>query len=160
MEPMTDEAIISNFIETIVGGLDTISGSLCYINYCMALYPEAKKRLLKEVDLEFPHDQKLTYKDLNKLPYCDAILISVWIPEKNLNCFIIPAETKLFIHQYGTNKHKAHWSNPEEFDHDRLLIANQNFSTPIQRWCKNVSRIKFSCHGIDSTYGINLSNIP
>ncbi|CAG8514985.1 3229_t:CDS:2 [Funneliformis caledonium] len=84
----SDEAIVGNFIEAIDGGLDTISGSFCYISYCMALYPEAKK-------------------------------------QENLNGFIIPAETKLFIHQYGINKHKAHWSNPEEFDHDRLLIANQ-----------------------------------
>ncbi len=42
------------------------------------------------------------------------------IKEEILDGYVIPAKTQLFIHQNGINKHKAHWTNPEEFNPDRF----------------------------------------
>lgn len=138
-EPLTDEAIIGNFMETTAGGIDSITSSTCFISYFMAKYPEVKKRVFEEIDSKFTRDQKLTCEELNQLPYCDAVIreISRMHPiaelnyrvnaqEEILNGYIIPAETQIYIHQYGINMHKAHWTNPEEFNPDRFLNNREN----------------------------------
>ncbi|CAG8546265.1 12692_t:CDS:2 [Funneliformis caledonium] len=138
-EPLTDEAIIGNFMETTAGGIDSITSSTCFISYFMAKYPEVKKRVFEEIDSKFTRDQKLTCEELNQLPYCDAVIreISRMHPiaelnyrvnaqEEILNGYVIPAETQIYIHQYGINMHKAHWTNPEEFNPDRFLNNREN----------------------------------
>ncbi|CAG8497820.1 16964_t:CDS:2 [Funneliformis caledonium] len=131
---MTDDAIVGNFMEAAAGGIDTTSGSVCFVSYFMAQYPEVKKRVFEEIDSKFTRDQKLTFEDLNKLPYCEAVIreTSRFFPtvdlnyrmntkEEILNGYVIPAETQIYIHHYGMNMHEAHWSNPEIFNPDRFL---------------------------------------
>jgi len=38
-----------------------------------------------------------------------------------LDGYVISAETQIFIYQKGMNKHKANWTNPEEFNPDHFL---------------------------------------
>ncbi|CAI2188680.1 3605_t:CDS:2, partial [Funneliformis geosporum] len=133
-EPMTDDAIVGNFMEAVAGGVDTTAASACYVGYYLAQYPEVKKRVFEEIDSKFTRDQKLTLEVLDKLPYCEAVIreTSRLLPIADLNYrmntkeeilggYVIPAETQIYIHHYGMNKHKAHWSNPEEFNPDRFL---------------------------------------
>ncbi|CAI2176993.1 16901_t:CDS:2 [Funneliformis geosporum] len=133
-EPMSDEAIVGNFMEAAAGGIDTTAGTLCFISYCMARYPEAKKRLFEEIDSIITTNQKLTHENLNKLTYCDAVIkeVSRLLPvvdinyrmntnDENLDGYTIPAETQFFINQRGINKHTFNWTNPEEFDPDRFI---------------------------------------
>ncbi|CAG8505597.1 12084_t:CDS:2 [Funneliformis mosseae] len=120
-EPLTDEAIIGNFMETTAGGIDSITSSTCFISYFMAKYPEVKKRVFEEIDSKFTRDQKLTCGELNQLPYCDAVIreISRMHPiaelnyrvnaqEETFNGYVIPAETQIYIHQYAMMELKAY----------------------------------------------------
>ncbi|POG70210.1 hypothetical protein GLOIN_2v1619029, partial [Rhizophagus irregularis DAOM 181602=DAOM 197198] len=61
LRPMTDKEIFANFI--------------CFIIYSLEHYPEVKQRLRQEFDRVFENDltRPITYKDLDKLEYCDAV---------------------------------------------------------------------------------------
>ncbi|CAI2164966.1 14835_t:CDS:2 [Funneliformis geosporum] len=94
-EPLTDEAIIDNLMEATAGVIK--------INLRRTKQTDAVLREISRIHTTF---------DLN---------YRVSTRKKILDGYVIPAETQIYIHQYGINKHKALWTNPEKFNPDRFL---------------------------------------
>ena len=53
---------------------------LCFIVYYLGHYPEVKRRLQQELDEVLGKDltKPITYKDIEELPYCEAIIKEVY----------------------------------------------------------------------------------
>ncbi|CAG8555602.1 467_t:CDS:2 [Acaulospora colombiana] len=135
-KPMSDEEICGNFIETITGGIDTSSNSICFIIHYLSHYPNVKGRLMEEFDRVLGKDPnyKITYDDIGKLEYCEAVIsecsrIFSVLPilfKNNANPdeiggLTFPANTQFYINFQGIHKHKSLWENPEEFNPERFM---------------------------------------
>ncbi|GET03256.1 cytochrome P450 [Rhizophagus clarus] len=80
LRPMTDKEIFANILEAMLGGTDTTANFVCFVAYYLGHYPEVKQRLRQEFDEVLGNDftRPITYKDLDKLEYCDAVTKEVY----------------------------------------------------------------------------------
>ncbi|CAG8640892.1 16711_t:CDS:2, partial [Acaulospora colombiana] len=135
-KPMTDEEICGNFVETMTGGSDTASNSICFLIHSLSHHPEVKEKLIEEIDRVLGKDlnYKLTYENVAKLEYCEAVIneclrlftIAPILPKKNTNPDEIggvkfSADTQFIINVQGIHKHKFLWENPGEFIPERFM---------------------------------------
>ncbi|CAG8671659.1 10833_t:CDS:2, partial [Acaulospora morrowiae] len=134
--PMTDEEICGLFIETLSGGIDTSSNSICFIIHYLSNYPKVKERLIEEIDRVVGKDlnHKVTYEEIGKLEYCEAVInecsrIFSTFPmgtrtntsPDEIDGLTFPKNTQFFINFQGIHKHKSLWKDPEEFNPDRFM---------------------------------------
>ncbi|CAG8585013.1 3083_t:CDS:2 [Acaulospora morrowiae] len=140
-ESMSDEAIAGNMIEILGGGTVTTSNTICYIIHHVAHYPEVQQRIRQELDdvLGTDRDSKITFEDLNKLKYCEAVINEVsriW-PTVPINLRAstkpdvignhkFPANTQFVINQRGIHLHHQNWNNPLEFNPSRFLTDGES----------------------------------
>ncbi|CAG8493247.1 3955_t:CDS:2 [Acaulospora colombiana] len=135
-KPMTDDKTIINFVEIMAGGIGTSTQSICFLIHYLSNYPRVKEKLVEEFDrvLGKDPDYKITYEDMSKLEYCDAVInecariftIVPAIPRINSNPdelggFKFPAKTQFILNIQGVHKHKSLWENPEEFIPERFM---------------------------------------
>ncbi|CAB4380785.1 unnamed protein product [Rhizophagus irregularis] len=138
LRPMTDEEIFGSIIDSMGAGTITTANFFCFIVYYLGRYPEVKQRFQKELD-EVLGTKSITYSDLDKLQYCDAI-----IKEVNRNCplsfsigrvnnekdivggFNWPERTSFSIFYYATMRRKDYWTDPEKFDPDRFYKIDES----------------------------------
>ncbi|CAG8763892.1 11500_t:CDS:2, partial [Dentiscutata heterogama] len=83
LRPMNDEEIFANIFEAIITGTESTANTVCFIIYYLEHNPEVKKRLRQEFDKVFGTylTKPVTYKDLEELQYCEAV-----IKEVNRHC--------------------------------------------------------------------------
>ena len=108
---------------------------LCFIVYYLGHYPEVKKRLWQEIDEIFGKDltKPVTYKDLEELQYCEAIIKEVYriipvaflnsrvnVEDDNVGGYNWPKGTIFQMLYSAIMKRKDYWTNPEKFDPDRF----------------------------------------
>jgi cytochrome P450 len=131
-----------------------VANLFCYIVYYLGRYPEVKQRVLSELDTVLGKDltKPVTYKDLDELQYCDAV-----IKEVNRHCpvsFIMSRinsesddvggydwpEGTLFQMLYSAiMKHEDYWTDPEKFDPDRFYkVEESDKYLPEKLKAKNV----------------------
>ncbi|CAG8455689.1 11684_t:CDS:2 [Acaulospora morrowiae] len=134
--PMTDEEICGLFLETLSGGIDTSSNTICFIIHFLSRYPKVKERLIEEVDRVVGKDlnHKITYEEIGRLEYCEAVIeectrLFTTIPmvarrnasPDEIGGLVFPEDTQFYINLQGIHKHKSLWTNPEEFNPDRFM---------------------------------------
>ncbi|RHZ86545.1 hypothetical protein Glove_50g111 [Diversispora epigaea] len=138
-EPMSDGNIRQNLIETLSGGTVTVSSSLSFIIYFVAHHPEVLQKIHQELAnvLGTNTDSEITFEDVNKLKYCDAVINEVgrlW-PILPVNLRIsskpdtidnhkFPTNQQFFINQQDIQLNPKDWNNPEEFNPSRFLSSN------------------------------------
>ncbi|UZN99962.1 uncharacterized protein OCT59_001219 [Rhizophagus irregularis] len=138
---MTDKEIFGNILDTMLGGTDTTANLICFVVYYLEHYPEIKKRLRHEFDTVLGEDltRPITYKDLDKLEYCDAIIKEVFrcSPIFIINGRINSQSDKVGGYDWpeGTQfqmlfsaiiKHKDYWTEHEKFDPDRFYRVEES----------------------------------
>ncbi|CAJ0845646.1 6478_t:CDS:2 [Entrophospora sp. SA101] len=139
--PLTDDEIRGNLLEVIGAGIDTTANTFAFIVYHVAHYPEVKKQMLEELNQVFngDPDRPITYEDINKLTYCDAIIKEVSrlmsivpiifrtsIQDDTIAGKTIPASTQFMINTPMIHRHPLQWRDAEKFDPSRFL----NKTTP------------------------------
>jgi len=71
--PMGRSELTAEALTQLIAGSDTTSNSSCAITYWLAKYPEAQRKLQKELDDALGDDEELpTYEQVKRLPYLEA----------------------------------------------------------------------------------------
>ncbi|KZT59289.1 cytochrome P450 [Calocera cornea HHB12733] len=73
--PMGRSELTAEALTQLIAGSDTTSNSSCAITYWLARYPEAQRKLQKELDDALGEDEELpTYEQVKRLPYLEAVI--------------------------------------------------------------------------------------
>ncbi|RHZ59368.1 hypothetical protein Glove_364g23 [Diversispora epigaea] len=135
-EPMPDKAIEANFMEVMLGGIDTSSNSICFLVYHLENNPKIKQRMIEEIEHFLGKDPNSSFKleDLSKLEYVEAIIkeasrIHAVLPvvsKKNSVPEVIgdykwSKDTNFMLNFDGIQKHKSYWKDPNVFNPDRFI---------------------------------------
>ncbi|CAB5191623.1 cytochrome P450 [Rhizophagus irregularis DAOM 181602=DAOM 197198] len=140
LRPMTDKDICMIILDAILGATDTTANLFCYVAYYLEHYPEVKQRLRQEFDKVVGNDltRPITYKDLDGLEYCDAVIKEVYrhspiafvlgrisAQNDNVGGYDWPEGTTFQILASAIMKHEDYWTEPEKFDPDRFYKVEE-----------------------------------
>ncbi|RIA96684.1 cytochrome P450, partial [Glomus cerebriforme] len=111
------------------------------IVYYLEHHPEVKKRLRQEFDEVFGNDltKPITYKDLEELQYCEAIIkevnrhspVSFMIgrvstESDNVGGYEWPGGSVFHMYFASIMKNKDYWTDPEKFDPGRFYKVEES----------------------------------
>ena len=114
---------------------------ICFVVYYLGHYPEVKQRVQRELDVVLGKDltKPLSYKDLDKLQYCDAVIKEVnrHFPilfmigrfnteSDNIGGYDWPKRTQFQMLYSAIMKHKDYWTDPEKFDPNRFYKVEES----------------------------------
>ncbi|CAG8501922.1 11862_t:CDS:2 [Dentiscutata erythropus] len=142
---MNDEEVGDNIAEMISEGIDSPSNTLSFIIYYVSNDPDIEKNVLDEIEKVFDlgSNFKVTYEDLCKLEYIDAVIKEVLRvrpatatisrfsnnPDQ-IDNYKIPASTQLVINVIGLHMNPKYWDEPTKFNPSRFLsIVTKDPST-------------------------------
>ncbi|CAG8523605.1 3032_t:CDS:2 [Acaulospora colombiana] len=129
-KPMTDEEVVGNYFDVLIGGVDNGANAMCFLVYYLTQYPKVKRRLLKEIDTVVGRNSniKITMNIINKLEYTEAYIKEDPV---EIGGVTFPSNTIFFSSSFALHTHKSHWSNPEEFNPDRFLRSSPESKNPF-----------------------------
>jgi cytochrome P450 len=135
-EPMSDRQIRDEIVNFIVAGHETTANTLAWTWQLLSQYPEARSRLLAEVD-ELLDRRVPTFLDAERLGWTRAVIHEtlrlypvVWMTARRainddvIGGVHIPAGSSVGILMYMTHRDPEIWPNPEGFDPTRFLGAH------------------------------------
>ena len=114
---------------------------LCFIVYYLGHHPEVKKRLWQEFDEILGNDltRPVTFKDLEELQYCDAVIKEVnrhspvafmigrvSTESDNVGGYEWPEGSVFHMYFGSIMKSKDYWTDPEKFDPDRFYKLEES----------------------------------
>ncbi|KAF0431162.1 cytochrome P450 [Gigaspora margarita] len=140
LEPMTDEDVRVNLLDAFLGGTDTTSNLFCFVTYYICKHPHVKRKMLSEIDYNLPKSSDkfyISYNDLQKLKYCEAIIKEVYrmvpiIPfsirtttkEIEIAGYKWPSGTHFLLNFFAVHGHSEFWPDSEVFNPDRFYNDN------------------------------------
>ncbi|XP_055589828.1 cytochrome P450 9e2-like [Uranotaenia lowii] len=146
---MSDSEMIAQCLIFFLAGLDTISTTLSFLVYELALNEDIQDRLFQEIMTTKTNlkEDKLTYDSLQDLKYLDMVIsetLRKWppVPFADRYCvrdyrlqdgdlkFTIPQESCLWIPIHGLHHDPAYFPNPDRFDPERFSEENRVTITP------------------------------
>ena len=113
----------------------------CFVVYHLGHYPEVVQRFRQELDQILGNDltKPITYKDLEELQYCEAIIKEVTrccpvsftigrvnVEDDNIGGYNWPKGTSFQMLYSAIMKRKDYWTNPEKFDPDRFYKIEES----------------------------------
>ena len=114
---------------------------LCFVVYYLGHYLEVKRRLQQELDEVLGKDltKPITYKDIEELPYCEAIIKEVYrnipvifvnsrmsVEDDNVGGYNWSKGTVFQMLYSSIMKRKDYWTDPEKFDPDRFYKVEES----------------------------------
>ena len=134
--PMDDERLIDNLLTLLLAGHETTAKALTWSLYLLALAPEWQDRVRAEVNAVLG-DQPISPERIDALEITERVLkeaMRLYPPvpvmarrplhDITLGGHLIPAGTQVVIPMYCVHRHRALWSDPDEFRPDRFLPDN------------------------------------
>ncbi|PVU92182.1 hypothetical protein BB560_006076, partial [Smittium megazygosporum] len=130
--------IISESIFMLVAGIDTTSVSMTWLLHFYTIYPEVYKKVLDEIDANFPdRTTPITYDQVcEKLKYFIATVyeclrmkppVNGSLPRDSssdgvqLSSCYIPKDVHLLLYTEGAHRNKHIWTDPEKFIPERFM---------------------------------------
>lgn len=146
----TDEELVAQSFVFFFGGLDTVAQALSFTTYELLANPNVQKKLIKKIEelKESLNGRTLTYEDLSKLKYMDAVIdesLRIWSPAPMLDrvCtknFVIEDSEKgnielkegniIFIPVSGFQTDPKYYEDPDTFNVDRFY-GDQSHSNDV-----------------------------
>ncbi|MFY0533955.1 cytochrome P450 [Nannocystis pusilla] len=130
--PATARLIRDEAVSLLLGGHESTAQALTWLLYCLDLHPEAKARVMSEVDTF--GDALPTVADRNRFPYLAAAVQEAlrlyppfWafprhvVADDELGGYLVPAGATVMLCPYLTHRHPALWEAPERFSPERFL---------------------------------------
>jgi cytochrome P450 len=131
--PITPERLRAEGATLMLAGHETTANSLSWLWYLLAQNPDARDRLLDEVDAVLG-DRAPTVEDLAKLPWTTAcfeeamrLYPPVWLQPRTaivddvIDGHYIKAGTTVIMPCYLIQRDPRWWPNPEKFDPSRFM---------------------------------------
>jgi cytochrome P450 len=142
-EGMPDELILSESMQLLVAGHETSSNALSWLLYLLSSRPDCLQRVRQEFDAVLG-DAPLSHGDVPKFEYatqviCEALRLypPFWmidrmaVADDRVGDLAIPAGSMVIVYVYGAHHAPRYWENPENFDTNRFLKANDKLRTPF-----------------------------
>jgi cytochrome P450 len=142
-QPMRDRQLVNEIKTLIVAGHETTASTLNWIWYLVSQYPEAERRLWKEVD-ERALDDLADVNHLNEFPFVREVIDETlrmfppgWLVTRKalrddrLGEFFVPAGTEIYIPIYFIQRNPKLWEDPDRFDPDRFAPERSKNQHPL-----------------------------
>ncbi|WP_434425328.1 cytochrome P450 [Nannocystis pusilla] len=130
--PATARLIRDEAVSLLLGGHESTAQALTWSLYCLDLHPEAKARVMSEVDTF--GDALPAVADRNRFPFLAAAVQEAlrlyppfWafprhvVADDELGGYLVPAGATVMLCPYLTHRHPALWEAPERFSPERFL---------------------------------------
>ncbi|CAG2121494.1 unnamed protein product, partial [Medioppia subpectinata] len=143
---LTETEIMAQGWIIFVAGYETTATTLTFCSYELALNPEVQERLHQEVMASVDANGEISYEELSKLPYLDAVLsetLRLYPPVLRLerkavsdNYELGDTGVRLYAGQpveipvYAIHHSEEYYENPDTFNPDRFLPQNRHKITP------------------------------
>jgi cytochrome P450 len=142
-EGMSDEMILSESMQLLVAGHETSSNGLSWILYLLSSRPDCLARMRDEFESVLG-DAPLSHGDVAKFEFATQVIQEslrlyppFWmidreaVAEDQIGDVSIPRGSMVIVYVYGAHHAPRYWANPESFDTDRFLKANEKLRTPF-----------------------------
>jgi cytochrome P450 len=142
-EGMTDELVLSESMQLLVAGHETSSNGLSWLLYLLSSRPDCLERVRQEFD-QVLGDAPLTHADVPKFEFTTQVIQEglrlyppFWmidrmaIADDRVGDVVIPRGSTVIVYVYGAHHAPRYWDNPEDFDVDRFLKANEKLRKPF-----------------------------
>uniref|UniRef100_U9SM19 Cytochrome P450 n=3 Tax=Rhizophagus irregularis TaxID=588596 RepID=U9SM19_RHIID len=139
--PLTDQEICAIITEVSIAGIDTTGNTFCFAVWLLVKHPKVIARFREEISEILGEDisRQITYEDLEKFTYLDAIMkestrvitLTPISPRNSTQESIIggkhlEANTKFLILHELIHKSPEFWENPDDFIPERFLKETNN----------------------------------
>jgi cytochrome P450 len=133
-----DDALIRDQLLTmLIAGHDTSTALLSWSLYLLGAHPDAYQRVRKEIDTLTGGNPAAAIDCIGEMHYLQAVLeesLRLYPPihlgsrlaaiDLEYDGYLIPAGERVIYSIYLTQRHPAHWSQPDEFIPDRHLNSH------------------------------------
>lgn len=143
VDQLSTRQIRDEIVTFIVAGHETVASALTWAWHLLAQHPDALERLHAEVDAL---DSDPTVADLDHLSWCRAVLDETlrlyppaWLITRHseqpdvLDGIDIPAGALLIMSPWIVHRHPSLWRDPERFDPQRFLAADEQDMQAIRQ---------------------------
>jgi cytochrome P450 len=133
---MSDAQVRDEIITIFFAGHETSAMALTWAFYLITKNPHVESKLIGEID-QVLNGRTPTIEDLPKLAYTKQTIDEVLrlyppaylfareaVTDQELDGFLIPAGTMIFITPYVTHHDPTYWNDPETFDPERFTSEN------------------------------------
>ncbi|XP_051877925.1 cytochrome P450 3A30-like [Pristis pectinata] len=140
---LTDKEILAQCIFFILAGYETISNTLSYLGYNLAMHPDVQKNLPSRLHESFPMKAPPTYDDVMQLEYLEMVISEtlrlhpavvrlerVCKKDIKINGVTIPKNTVVVVPAYVLHHDPKYWQEPEEFRPERFSKEERQSQNP------------------------------
>ncbi|XP_047472152.1 cytochrome P450 2L1-like [Penaeus chinensis] len=139
----TERDLCILILDLFFAGSETTVGTLTFMIYYLANYPEVQKKFQAEIDEVLPKGTLATLEDRSRMPYTEAVihevlrvssLASVGVPhvavrDTKLGGYLLPKGTIVSTAAAAMHHDPRYWNEPEKFKPERWLDDQGKFTT-------------------------------
>ncbi len=142
-EGMPDELILSESMQLLVAGHETSSNALSWLLYLLSSRPDCLEKVRQEFHSVLG-DAPLNHSDVPKFEFATQVIQEAlrlyppfWmidrmaVADDRVGDIAIPRGSMVIVYVYGAHHAPRYWQDPESFDTDRFLKANEKLRTPF-----------------------------
>jgi cytochrome P450 len=142
-EGMSDELVLSESMQLLVAGHETSSNGLSWLLYLLSSRPDCLERVRQEFDSVLG-DAPLSHADVPKFEFTTQVIQEglrlyppFWmidreaVADDRAGDIDIPRGSTVIVYVYGAHHASRYWENPESFEPERFIKANEKLRTPF-----------------------------
>ena len=142
-EGMPDELILSESMQLLVAGHETSSNALSWLLYLLSSRPDCLEKMRQEFDSVLG-DEPLSHGHVPKFEFATQVIQEAlrlyppfWmidrmaVADDRVGDVAIPRGSMVIVYVYGAHHAPRHWQDPEVFDTERFVKANDKLRTPF-----------------------------
>ncbi|GLT78349.1 hypothetical protein SLA2020_498880 [Shorea laevis] len=140
--PLTMTHLRALLMDMVIGGSDTSANTVEFTMAELLSHPEVLRKAQEELDAVVGRDNNVEESHIHKLPYLLAIMkeslrlhpaLPLMVPHcPSQTCtvggYTIPKGCRVFVNVWAIHRDPSIWENPLEFNPDRFLNSNWDFS--------------------------------
>src|ERR1700677_2485252 len=142
-EGMSDELVLSESMQLLVAGHETSSNALSWLLYLLSSRPDCLEKMRQEFDSVLG-DEPLNHGHVPKFEFATQVIQEAlrlyppfWmidrmaVADDRVGDVAIPRGSMVIVYVYGAHHAPRHWQDPEVFDTERFVKANDKLRTPF-----------------------------